>query len=279
MRKTIFVLIALTLIMLSSCGGGDDPQTLSGLEGRWAFNILIEDNPDTWKGNWDISSSQILSETVPLTWSYDGSILAVRDNQFETIPDATCGDRNITRLSKINLKVAPTDQYASISGSMDLTEISPSCDPVSKTLYLFGNALRISEENLDLTALAGTWDVVLNMTGTLDGPLGIQIPIPISDQINTTWTLTPSGIQDADGLLSFNYNGSSLVVQFAGSSELTDSVCGQGTVFFPGMLSAAITSGSTSAIIDGLFDMTYVSDNCGKQTGTITVTGTMTKRP
>lgn len=203
----------------------------------------------------------------------------MRDNQFETVPDATCGDRNITRLSKINLKVAPADQYASISGSMDLTEISTSCDPVSKTLYIFGNALRVSEENLDLTDLAGTWDVVLNMTGTLDGPLGIQIPIPIADQINTTWTLTESGIQDTDGLLSFNYNGSSLVVQFTGSSELTDAVCGQGTVFYPGMLSAAITSVSTSAIISGLFDMTYISDNCGKQTGTITVTGTMTKRP
>lgn len=67
MRKTIFVLITLALIIISGCGGGGDAQTLSGLEGRWAFNILIEDNPVTWKGNWDISSSQILSETIPLT--------------------------------------------------------------------------------------------------------------------------------------------------------------------------------------------------------------------
>lgn len=278
MRKTVFVLILLTLMMVSGCGGGNNPQTLSGLEGRWAFNILIEDNPDTWKGEWDISSNQILSDTVPLTWNYNGSFLEVEDNQFETVPDPTCGDRNITRLSNISLKVAPTDQYAAVNGSMDYTEISSSCDPVSKTLYLFGNVLRISEENLNLADLAGIWDVELNMTGKLDGPLGIQIPIPIGNQINTTWIITESGIQDTDQLLSYNYNGSSLVVQFTGSTELTDAICGKGTLFYPGMLSTAITSNSTSANIDGLIDMNYISDNCGKQSGDIIVTGTMIKR-
>ena len=278
MRKTAFALIVLSLMILSGCSGGNNPQTLSGLEGKWAFNILIEDNPDTWKGIWNISSNQILSDGVALTWSYDGSFLKVQDNQFEIITDAICGDRNITRLSEIELKIAPTDQYAAINGSMDLTEISTSCDPVFETLYLFGNILRISEENLNLTDLAGTWDVVLNMSGKLDGPLGLQIPIPIGNQINTTWIITESGIQDTGKLLSFNYDGSSLVVQFTGSTELTDSICGAGMLFYPGMLSTAITSVSTSGNIDGLINMTYISDNCGKQSGKITVTGTMTKR-
>jgi hypothetical protein len=278
MRKALFVIIALMMLIPLSCSGGGNSQTLSGLEGRWAFNILVESNPDNWKGNWDITSNEVLRDAESLTWNYNGSMLVLQDNQFETVPDTTCGDRNITRLSKINLKVSPGDDYANISGTMDLTEISPSCDPVSDTLYLFGNALRIPEGNLNLADLAGTWDVELNMTGKLDGPLGIQIPIPIGNKIETTWVITETGIQDTGELLSFQYDGSSLVIQYAGFSELTDSLCGRGTLFYPGQLSAAINGSSTSANIDGLINMNYISDNCGKQSGTITVTGTMEKR-
>jgi len=128
----------------------------------------------------------------------------------------------------------------------------------------------------DLAGLEGTWDYNQVFSGDLSGPGG---SIPVNDNYSGFFIIGRNSVVDEDGIhYVWSYNGTTLVLKDAYSDTDWDVDCGD--EYFSGNMELRIPLSPSSTVgnMGGTAELTLLTEFCGDYSGTVQITGNMTKR-
>lgn len=128
----------------------------------------------------------------------------------------------------------------------------------------------------DLSGLEGTWDYVMIVDGQITGPGG---SVEYKETFTGYYIITTTSVIDDEGdPWVWNYDGSSLKIEWAGTDSFWDSDCGDVLVSEKDKANIPLVPGATVGNVSGTIDLTFNTDYCGEMNGVLPITGTMTKR-
>ena len=128
----------------------------------------------------------------------------------------------------------------------------------------------------DLAGLEGTWDYTITWNGVISGPGG---SIPHSDTVTGYWIIGRNSVIDQDGdPWVWSFDGSTLTLNYGENGTFQDPTCGDVYYTEADHATIALTSGATVGNVTGTLTITFTTDLCGDMSGTLPLTGNMTKR-
>ena len=127
----------------------------------------------------------------------------------------------------------------------------------------------------NLGGLEGLWDYTMVWSGILNGSV---VDLPLNMTMQGIFNIGTNSITDDGVSLVWSYDGATLSVTDAGTADDWDPDCGNLALSGSLQMMIPCQPGATVANINGTANLTVLTQFCGDYSGSVAITGTMTKR-